>query len=136
MAENKNIPAVPSTPVAGATPAPEQAPKKPRGETRQAVYKTLEEATKEAAGRAEGHRRVFTVKLTKDSKESFVIANHPHQACYFQSIHEGGVVDEQGKTSRASKPLTVDAIMASVNALPEAERKAVLEQFKALAKSK
>jgi hypothetical protein len=124
MADTTNTPA---TPVTGSTPAP--AAKKPRGDTRPAIYPTRDAAVTEAAGRTEGHRRVFSVKLTKDSEEKFVIANHPHQAAYFASLDQGGVIGEEGKSIRAGKPVGVDAIMASVNSLPEADRKAVMEQL-------
>ena len=120
-----------TTPVTGSTPSPEQAPKQKRGETRQAIYPSLEAATAEAASRTSGHRDVYIVSF-KDGTKYHVVSNHPAAALMSVHLNRGGVVEKLGGVSRVQKPAGVPDIMAAIGNLPEDQMKAIMEQVKAL----
>lgn len=140
MADSSTPTTVQTAPVAGA-PAPKEKLANSVGGKYQELYNSAEEATKEANGRTKGPNRAYTAKFTgKDGVEKVfhVVAGNWDRAAGIAFQQCGGVVDEIGKPERAKtiKPVGVDGIMAAVNALPVAERDAVMAQLKALAAAK
>lgn len=134
-----------TTTTAPATPSADAPAKKEKPEGQVGKYQELfdsaEAATKEANGRTKGPNRAFTAKFTgKDGVEKtfHVVAGNWDRAAGIAFMQCGGVVDEIGKPERTKtvKPVGIDGIMAAVNALPEAERDAVMAQLKALAVKK
>ena len=105
---------------------------KPKRVPLKAIFGSAEEAKKEADGRTKGPRRAFKASL--NGKDYFVVANNEGRAGGEAFMKAGGTVEEIGKKSGggAPKAMSIDAIMAAVNALPEAERAGVLAQLKGL----
>lgn len=138
MAKDKTTSSAPTTltpPVVPPTPPAPQAPeaaaegkKKGRVEYKE-VFASAEEAEKEANSREKGPRRAFSCKFGDDT--IFVVANNEGRAGGVAFRQLGGSVTEIGKKAAAGKPVSVGGIMESINALPEAERAAVLAQLKA-----
>lgn len=122
------VPPVPPTPA-----APEGKPAKPAKEKLQEVFPTAEAATAEANSREKGPRRAFECEAVGGEKV-FVVANNEGRAGGVAFLQLGGKVAEIGRTAKA-KPVGVAGIMEAVNALPEAERAAVLAQLKDQLKS-
>lgn len=122
-------------PTAGKTPTPENKPVKEKApkEKLQEVFPTAEAAIAAAESRTKGPRRAF--KCTNGGKDYFVVANNEGRAGGIAFAQLGGKVEEIGKVKKA-KPVGIDAIMAAVGSLPESERKAVLDQLKALGAAK
>lgn len=101
------------------------------------LFPSSDAAVAEANGRTKGPNRAFTAKFTgKDGVEKtfHVVAGNWDRAAGIAFMQCGGVVEEIGKPERArsSKPVGVDGIMQALQALPEAERAAVMAQLKAL----
>ena len=118
-----------ATATAPATPAAAPAPKKEKP-PKQVLFPTAEAAVEEAQNRVKGPRRAFRTEL--NGKTLFVVHNNEGRAGGVAFEQAGGKVEELGKTRKAKAPLGVDGILAAVNGLPEAERKAVMEQLKGL----
>lgn len=118
-----------TAPQAPAAPAPAPKAKKEKPQ-RQVIFPTAEAATEEANSREKGPRRAFKTEL--NGRTLFVVHNNEGRAGGVAFIEAGGKVEELGKVKKV-KVLGVDGIMAAVNNLPgEVERKAVMEQLKAL----
>lgn len=118
--------ATPTTLTTGAAPSPE---KKGRqvNTPRPLFVNSAEEATKEAANRTTGHRRAYKVSLA--GKDYFLVCHNAHWAGCLALEKAGGKVEEIGKAPRAPKAANADGVLAVLNALPEEERKKVLEQL-------
>lgn len=115
---------VPQAPTATATPAP-----KKEKTVRQTIFPTAEAAIEEANNRVKGPRRAFKTDL--NGKTLYIVHNNEGRAGGIAFESAGGKVEELGRV-RKQKAVGVDGILAAVNGLPEAERKAVMEQLKAL----
>ena len=109
--------------VPAAPPAKKEKPPK------QTLFPTAEAAVEEANTRAKGPRRAFRTEL--NGKTLFVVHNNEGRAGGIAFEQAGGKVEELGRV-RKQKTVGVDGILAAVNGLPEAERRAVMEQLKAL----
>lgn len=96
----------------------------------QTVFASADEAQKEAGNRTKGPRRAFT--CTKGDKEIHVVANNEGRALGLAALNDGWVAQELGKEAKKPKAIGMDAILAAINAMPEAERAAVQAQLKAL----
>lgn len=129
MAEVKTNVA-PASAAPAVTPKPENKPTKERGPG-PSIFPTGEAALAEANKRTRGHRRAFKV-TAPGGKEMFIVAHNPHHAGSFAFENIGGKVEELGRTTRA-KATSTDGILAALSALPEDERKKVMEQMSALA---
>lgn len=120
---------------AQATEAPEANGKK-RGHPGDEVCTSAQEAIELAKGRSTGPRQAFKVKA-KDGREVFRVSHNQYMAGFRQYLADGGAVDRidepsKGGGGRGGAKLTgVDAILAAINALPEAERAAVKAQVDA-----
>jgi len=106
---------------------PTDEPKKERVKY-QEVFPSAKDAEEAAAAREKGPRRAFTVKF--GGKDVHVVANNEGRAMGAALAHLGGTVQELGKKPSTRGPVGPDAIMAALNALPEADRAAVLAQIK------
>jgi hypothetical protein len=117
----------------GGAATEEAAPKAKRGkrEQLQELFDTEEQAVETAQGRQKGPRRAFKV-TAPDGKAYYAVHNNEGRALGAVAAKCGFTAEELGKKARASKPVTVDGVLAAVNSLPEAERAAVLAQLKAL----
>ena len=115
---------VPQAPTATATATPKKVK-----EVRQTIFPTAEAAIEEANTRTKGPRRAFKTDL--NGKVLFIVHNNEGRAGGIAFESAGGKVEELGRV-RKQKAVGVDGILAAVNGLPEAERKAVMEQLKAL----
>ena len=134
MADTKNpAKATPATkPEATKPEATNGEPKAKRARTvYQEVFPTAEAAVKEAESRTKGPRRAFTCKM--GDKVIHCVGHNEGRAGGIAFAQVGGTVEELGKTKK-SKPMGVEGIMAVINALPEAERAAVLAQVNSLKK--
>lgn len=109
---------------------PEKA-KKPKVAYKE-VFPTADAAVEEAKSRTKGPRRVFTT--TWNGKTFHVVAHNEGRAAGVAYIQHGGKVEEIGRAARATKAMSMDAILQVLNALPEDQRKAVLEQYTAMKK--
>ena len=112
-------------------PAAEKAPKEkaPR-EKLQEIFKDEASAVNAAAERTKGPRRAF--KATFNGKDLFVVANNEGRAGGVAFLQAGGTVEEVGKvTARKPKAMGLDAILAAIGSLPEAERAQALAQVQA-----
>ena len=133
MAETTTTKAAPKTaetkPAApnGETAKKEKAKKVPYKE----VFATAEEAIKEAEGREKGPRSAFKCEL--NGKVVFCVANNEGRAGGIAYAQAGGKVEGIGKVKK-SKAVGADGILAAINALPEDQRAAVMEQLKGLKK--
>jgi hypothetical protein len=105
--------------------------KKGRGPKPQEVFPTADAAIEAAKSRDKGPRRAFKC-TAPNGAEIFVVAHNEGRAGGIAFTQITGKVEELGGKARATKAVGVDGIMAAVNALPEAERTAVLAQLKAL----
>jgi hypothetical protein len=111
-------------------PAQEQKSEKAPKEQRKELFATEAEALAEANARTKGPRRAFTCTL--GGKTHHVVANNEGRAAGVAFLQHGGKVVELGERAKRAKPLGVDGVMAAINALPEAERAAILAQLKSL----
>jgi hypothetical protein len=68
----------------------------------------------------------------KPGKVRFVVMHNEGRASGVSWLDAGHLVEEIGRAPRKAKPLGLDGIMAAINALPEAERAAVLAQVDGL----
>lgn len=127
MADAKNA----AAPVAATAPSPENKPKRVRGPG-SGVFPSAEAAVKEAQSRTSGHRRAF--KLEFGGKTTYLVSFNHHVAGYEGFIANGGKIEEIGRAARAAKAPSVDGVLAALNALPEEDRKKVMEQLKAIGK--
>ncbi len=123
--------AAPATP-GTAVPAAVAKPKKERV-VHQTLFGSEELATAAAGERTKGPRRAF--KCTMGDKVFHIVAHNEGRAGGVAFEQIGGKVEEVGKVAKAKKAVGVDGIMTAVQALPEAERKAILEQLAALTKA-
>lgn len=135
----------PSKPQAPAAPKAQQAPAAPKAEGAaeeksekkgrvqyQEVFDTAEAATKEASTRTKGPRRAFECKY--EDETFYVVANNEGRAGGVAFKQLGGEITELGAKGRRA-PATqasVGSIMEAINAMPEADKAAVLAQLAAL----
>lgn len=105
--------------------------------TKQKVfYPTADAAKDEAASRDKGWRKAFTVKM-KGGKERHLVAYDAVYAAGICAIEDDlADVTPLSQAEKKPKAPSVDAAMAIVNALPAADRDAVLAQLKALTGTK
>ena len=92
-------------------------------------FRSAEEAVKAAEARVKGPRRAF--KTSYQGKEFFVVAHNEGRAGGVAFMNLGGQVEELGKAKRA-KLTNMVSILATIKAMPEAERAATIAQLKAL----
>jgi len=93
------------------------------------VWPTKDEAEKVAQSRDKGARFAFEIK--HNGKSKFCTAGHHHFASMLACKDAGIEVTEIGKAPRAprSSALNAEGILAALNGMPEAERKAIMEQL-------
>lgn len=130
MADNKTQAPVKAPQAATPAKTPEtakEAKKEPKPKL-VSVFATSDEATKAAGERTKGPRRAFQCKL--GDKEYFVVANNEGRAGGIAFEQLGGSVQEIGKAPK-TKAVTVDALLAMIANMPEAERTKIEEQLKA-----
>lgn len=100
----------------------------------QELFTSPEEAVAAAESRTKGPRRAF--KCTYKDKTFYVVHNNDGRAGGVAFSQIGGAVEELGGRTRKAKPVTLDGIMAALNSMPEVERKAAIEQLRALSAKK
>jgi hypothetical protein len=115
---------------ATATPTPAPVAEKAKRVPMQTVYPSAEAAIKEAQSRTKGPRRAF--KTVLNGKELYIVHVNEGRAGGVAFETAGGKVEELGRAPRAAKPMGPEAVLAAVQGLPEADRKAVLDQLKTL----
>lgn len=92
------------------------------------VFPTAEAALKEANSRDKGARRAF--KTTgPDGKDIFSVTANAERAAWNHFTTLGGKVEELGAKARAPKIAGPEAIMAALAALPEDQRKTIMDQL-------
>lgn len=95
------------------------------------AFATAEEAIAEAGKRVDGPRQAF--KVSHGGKEAFVVVhNEYHAGAFFlQYTLRGSIerIDKPGGGGGKSKAISIDAVMAAVNALPAEQRDKVLAQL-------
>lgn len=98
-----------------------------RSSTDLELFSTEAEALAAVKDRVKGHRRVFIV--TSHGRTTYVVASHPAFVGqkYFQD--GGGTIVEAGKAPRAPRSMNPEGFLAALNAMPEVERKLILEQI-------
>ena len=117
------------------TQAPAAEAPKPKRESYTKLWPDAASAIKDATSRDKGPRQAFTAKF--GGKEYHIVAANAHHAGGVIFEHCGDVIDrvdtpERGP--RTPKTLGLDAIMAAINNLPEAERAAVMASLKTIDK--
>lgn len=115
-------PEAPKAPTAPVAPATENKPKKERVKWTY-IFPSADAAKAEAEKRDGGPRRPFT--LTINGATYYVVAHNPEHAKSLAFDEQKGTCSEIGKAAKAPKELSVDAILAALNTLPEKDREAV-----------
>jgi hypothetical protein len=103
------------------------------GKQHQVSFATPEEAIKAADSRTDGPRQAFTLTVP-NGQTIHVVAMNPWAAkdAYFTDVLKGECTTIGVKTRAAGQPraLTLDAVLAAINALPPDARAKALEAMK------